>query len=102
MSPGLLTAIAVLGTMAAAWLSQGAVAYGDAGASRLGMIPVTPVALSLVVFAGALAAGLVRAGASRLPLSLLVLAILPWLPMPVPAAMLCGRRRSSRSCGRVC
>ena len=86
--PGLLTAIAVLWTMAAAWLSQGTVAYGDAGVSRLGMLPVTPAALILVVFAGALAAGLVRAGASRLPLSLLVLAMLPWLPMPVPAAML--------------
>src|SRR5204862_5329796 len=84
--PGLLTAIAVLWTMAAAWLSQGAVAYGDAGVSRLGMIPVTPVALSLVGFAGALAAGLVRAGASRLPLGLLVLAMLPWLPMPLPLA----------------
>ena len=31
---------------------------------------------------------LIRLGASRLPLSLLVLTMLPWLPMPVPAAML--------------
>src|SRR4051812_28110897 len=85
---GLLTAIAVLWTMTAAWLSQGAVALGDAGASRLGILPVTSVTLIVVTLAGLVVLGLIRAGASRLPLSLLALAMLPWLPMPVPAAML--------------
>ncbi len=83
-----LSAIAVLWTMAAAWLSQGAVALGDAGASRLGILPVTPVALTMVLFAGALVLGLIRAGASRLPLALLGLTMVPWLPLPVPAATL--------------
>ncbi|MEO7274343.1 MAG: hypothetical protein ABI211_20290, partial [Vicinamibacterales bacterium] len=83
-----MTAIAVVWTMAAAWLSQGAVAQGDAGASRLGILPATPVALVLVLFAGLLVLRLVRAGASRLPLSLLALTILPWLPVPVPASAL--------------
>ena len=86
--PGALTAIAVLWTIAAAWLSQGAVAQGDAGASRLGLLPVTATAAIVAGLAGVLVLVLIRLGASRLPLSLLVLTMLAWLPMPVPAAML--------------
>src|SRR4051794_31536430 len=81
LPPGVGAALAVLWTMTAAWLSLGAVAHGDGGAARLGIVPTTPAALVIVLAAGAAAFGLFRAGASRLPLILLALAVVPWLPL---------------------
>src|SRR6478609_7362900 len=88
LPPGVAAALGVLWTMTAAWLSLGAVAHGDGGAARLGMVPTTPAALGIVMAAGAAGFGLIRAGASRLPLILLALPVLPWLPLPVPAVLL--------------
>jgi hypothetical protein len=84
----LVTACASLFTVLAAWLSQGTIAHGDGGVARLALLPVTPFALTLALAAGVAVIGLGRVGASRLPLVLLTLAVLPWLPVPVPAIFL--------------
>ena len=88
LPPGVLTAIAVLWTMAAAWLSQGRWRTGDAGASRLGILPVTSFAATVTIFAGVLHPGADPGRGVAPAASLLVLTMMPWLPMPVPAAML--------------
>jgi hypothetical protein len=82
------TAAASVFTMLAAWLSLGAIAPGDNGAARLALLPVTPFAFVVMSFAGVMVFGLSRVGASRLPLLLLLLVFLPWLPGPVPAVFL--------------
>ena len=85
---GLALLTSAVFTALTAWLSQGTLAYGDGGAARLAVLPVTPVAVSLSLLAGAAVVALQRLGASRQPLLLLLLAILPWLPTPVPSAFL--------------
>ena len=84
----LMTAVACVLTVLAAWLSQGTIAPGDAGAARLALLPATPFAFVVMLFAGVAVVGLSRVGASRLPLSLLALVFLPWLPLRVPSAFM--------------
>lgn len=72
----------------AAWVSQGAIGFAAADAGRLAWAPLSPVALTRCAAAALAVAALARAGASLLPLTLLALVILPWLPFPVPAAFL--------------
>jgi hypothetical protein len=86
--PSLVTAAGCAFAVLAAWLSQGMMAPGDDGAARLALLPVSPFAFCVVVFAGVMVFGLVRVGASRLPLLLLTLVLLPWLPVSVPAVFL--------------
>ena len=83
-----VSAFAALFALLAAWLSQGTMAHGDAGAARLALLPLTWFAATLALAAGAAVVGLCRVGASRLPLLLLGLTLLPWLPLPVPAVFL--------------
>ena len=90
----LMTAVACVLTVLAAWLSQGTIAPGDAGAARLALLPATPFAFVVMLFAGVAVVGLSRVGASRLPLSLLALVFLPWLPLRVPSAFMFGQGRS--------
>jgi hypothetical protein len=82
------TAAAIVLTAAAAWVSQGAMAFGDDGSARLAILPLTTLAAMLVLFAAVAVFGLLRVGASPAPLVLLFLAFLPWLPLPVPPAVL--------------
>jgi hypothetical protein len=86
--PSLVTALACTCTVLAAWLSQGTIAYGDGGTTRVALLPLTPFALTLALLAGVAVVGLGRVGGSRLPLLLLTLTLLPWLPFPVPPAFL--------------
>ena len=81
-----MTAALVAGI--AAWLSQGTVAPASAGGPRIALLPLSPAAIATsgAAMAGALA--LARAGASLIPLWLLILVVLPWLPFPVPPAFL--------------
>ena len=85
---GVVSMFAALFATVAAWLSQGTIAHGDGGAARLALLPLTWVAATLALAAGVAVFGLSRVGASRLPLLLLALILLPWLPLPVPAVFL--------------
>ena len=67
--PSFMTAVACVVTVLAAWLSQGTIAPGDAGAARLGAAAGDAASRSsLMLFAGVAVVGLGRVGASRLPL----------------------------------
>jgi hypothetical protein len=79
---------AVLLAAGAAWLSQGTLAMAATGTPRLGVLPASIPALLVVLTAVILVAGLWRAGAPLAPLSLLLLIVYPWLPLPAPAAAL--------------
>jgi hypothetical protein len=72
----------------AAWLSIGTIGFQSANGERIGLLPLSAVAIVTVVAAAAGVLALVRLGAPRTPLSLLLLAVLPWVPGPVPAAFL--------------
>ena len=71
---------------AAAWLSQSWQAFTHIGGDRLVMLPLSPAAAAIVVFAGMATFLLVRRGASTAPLMLLVFLFLPWIPGDLPAA----------------
>src|SRR5690349_17986812 len=72
----------------AAWLSQGTIGFASASGERLALLP-TSIAPMLVCASAAIGVlGLRRAGASLLPLTILGLILLPWLPFGVPAAFL--------------
>jgi hypothetical protein len=79
---------AVLLTAAAAWVSQGTMAFAGDGSARLAILPLTALAATLVLFAAVATFGLIQVGAPRAPLLLLLLAFLPWLPLPVPTVFL--------------
>ena len=87
--PPLLTVIcAALLTTAAAWLSQGTLAFTHAGGGRIALVPLSATAIALAVGAGVAVTILARTGAPLVPVSLVVLLFLPWLPVEVPAAFL--------------
>ncbi|MCA1650214.1 MAG: hypothetical protein LC753_07990, partial [Acidobacteria bacterium] len=87
--PSLPTVIcAALLIAIAAWLSQATLAFTHAGGGRIALLPLTAPAIALAVGAGVAMIGLARAGASLLPVSLVLLLFLPWLPVEVPAALL--------------
>jgi hypothetical protein len=85
MSPLRLLSATVF-VASAAWISQGAVAFGDSGATRLGLLPISLPAILIVLAASAGVVLLVRGGAPLAPVALLALVLLPWLPVPAPAA----------------
>jgi hypothetical protein len=69
-----------------AWLAHGTLAFETPDGPRIALLSLSAPALAV---SGAIAAGVVliaRAGAPLAPLSLLVLLLLPWMPLPVPAA----------------
>lgn len=80
------SAIAVL-VLAAAWASLGALAFAEADGPRLGLLPLSPGAGTVVVFATAAVLALLARGASPRALSLLVLVLLPWAPVRLPTAL---------------
>ena len=77
-----------LGAGIAAWLSCGMIAFTTVDGARIGLLPASVVTILLVVGAAAGVFALLRAGAPSSPLSLLALVVLPWLPLPLPAALL--------------
>ena len=82
--PGLAASLLAI---VAAWLSHSTLAVGIDG-SRIGLLPISPSAVVIAALAGAAVAMLARAGASLAPVALLTLVVVPWLPWPVPAALL--------------
>jgi hypothetical protein len=79
---------AALVTAVAAWLSQGTIAYTGAGSERIAVLPLSARAIGLAVGAGVAVFWAVRRGLSAAPVLLLGLLLLPWLPIPLPAALL--------------
>jgi hypothetical protein len=84
----LLTGPLAAGALVAAgvWLSQGTLAPAGDGPARIGLLPLTPGTLTVVVAAGIAGARLRHRGAPAAPLWLVALAAIPWVPLPVPAA----------------
>ncbi len=82
-----LPAAALLAAVAA-WLSQSTLAVSGLDGARIGLLPLSPFAISAALLAGAAVVGLSRAGASLAPVWLLIVIVLPWLPWPVPTAFL--------------
>ncbi len=72
----------------AAWLSMGTLALASAGGPRIALLPLTASAVGVAVFAAVLVVFAARQGASLMPLWLLVLVVLGWLPISVPPAFL--------------
>ena len=72
----------------AAWLSQATIGFASLDGPRLAVLPLTPLAVVLVIIAALVVLVLRRQGASLVPLALLVLVALPWLPVRVPPAFL--------------
>lgn len=75
-------------TALAAWLSQGTLAFTEAGGARIALLPLSLLSLALALGAGAAVTWGVRRGMSAWPVVLLTLVCLPWLPVPLPAALL--------------
>ena len=73
-------------TAAAAWLSQGTIAFTGAGDARIALLPLSVEAWLAVAIAPAAVFAAWRRGASLAPLWLLALLVLPWLPPSLPAA----------------
>ena len=80
--------IAVLVAAMAAWLSQGTLAFATAEGPRIAVLPLSAPALLVILAVVVAAVAASRAGASLSPLWLLGLIVMPWLPLPVPAAVL--------------
>lgn len=72
----------------AAWLSQGTLAVTTFDGPRIALLPVSVTAILISILAGIVTVAVVRAGASLAPFSLLALIVLPWLPIPLPPAVL--------------
>src|SRR5262249_25804553 len=79
---------AILATILAAWLSQGALSETGAGAGRVAIVPVTAAAAVIAIAAGLGVLPGARAGAALAPYWLLVLVLLPFAPAPLPPALL--------------
>jgi hypothetical protein len=75
-------------TTAAAWLSQGTLAVSSLDGSRIGLLPVSLSASATALAAGATVVGFARTGASLAPIWLLTFVVWPWVPVPMPAAIL--------------
>jgi hypothetical protein len=73
---------------AAAWISQGLITYTGNGGARIGLLPYSLTAIAVAVLAGAVVWWALRRGASAAPLALLLLVVIPWLPLPLPASLL--------------
>lgn len=79
---------AVLLAVAAAWLSLATLAVATPDGPRIALLPLSLPALLFAAAAAAAVLAAARGGASLAPIWLLVLVILPWLPVPLPAALL--------------
>jgi hypothetical protein len=80
--------VTVLLAALAAWFSQGTLAVTTFDGPRIALLPISVAAVLISVLVGIATFTLVRAGVSLAPFSLLVLIVLPWLPLPLPTAVL--------------
>ena len=83
---GVLPLLAAAAAAVAAWLSQGSVIYSGPDATRMALLPLSPVAIILSTLVGVAIYWVIRAGASPVPLWLLGLIALAWIPGRLPAA----------------
>ena len=83
-----LAAGAALFVALTAWLSQGTIALATPDGPRIALLPLSILSVLASAAAGLGVLLLLRAGAPFAPLSLLLLTILPWLPLSIPAAFL--------------
>ena len=79
---------AVLLAIVAAWLSHGTLAAATPDGPRIALLPVSIAAVLATSAAAAAVIAIGRARQSLAPIWLLGLVILPWIPLPVPAAFL--------------
>jgi hypothetical protein len=86
---------AALAAGAAAWLSQGSLGFATADGGRIGLLPLSLPAFALILLAAAAVFVMAWRGASLAPLLLLVLVVVPWLPIPLPAVALMWASRMS-------
>ena len=82
----LILACAIVCTAAAAWLSQGTIAFTGGGDARVALLPLSIGSWLIVALAAGGVCAAWRAGASLAPLWLLGLLVLPWLSRSLPAA----------------
>ena len=76
-------------------MSQGLITYTGSGHERIGLISYSLPTLALAAAAGAFVWWAVRRGSSLWPLLLLVLVVVPWLTVPLPAVVLAWSGRVS-------
>jgi hypothetical protein len=79
---------AVLLATIAAWLSQATLSIATSDGPRIALLPVSIVALAVSAVVGFAVLALRRAELPLAPIWLLGLIILPWIPIPLPAAAL--------------
>ncbi len=84
----LAPAAAVLLSTIAAWLSQATLAVAAPDGPRIALVPVSAAAIAVAALTGLAVAAAARARLSMAPFWLLGFIVLPWLPLPVPAAFL--------------
>ena len=77
-----------LAVAAAAWLGQATLAFEYTDGPRLAVLPLSAFAIVLALSLSAAAILAARAGFSMAPLCLLILVLLPFLPVSLPAAFL--------------
>ena len=85
--PVRLISAALVGACAA-WLTQGTLAVTAADGVRLAVLPLSPIALVVAIGAGAVAALLTWLSGTLAPAWLLALVVAPWIPLPLPSAVL--------------
>lgn len=74
----------------AAWLSSGSIGFRSAAGDRIGALPVDLAAAILILVVGVLAFAVARRNTTRAAIAIapLVLIVAPWVPGPLPAAVL--------------
>src|SRR5262245_20708845 len=82
MSRPALAAAALLAAIAA-WLS-----LATPDGARIALVPISALAAAVAALAGLAVVVAARAGLSIAPFWLLTFVVLPWLPLPIPAAFL--------------
>jgi hypothetical protein len=75
-------------TAVAAWLSLGTHAFSGVDGQRIGLLPLSATAITTSIAVGTIVWWRIRRGASASPIVLLALVILPWMPLPLPSALL--------------
>src|SRR5687767_2583841 len=86
--PRIPAVLAALLTAGAAWLSQGQIAFTGSGGARIALVPLSLFTLGIAAAAGTACWWALRRGASAVPLALLCLVLLPWLPVSWPPVFL--------------
>jgi hypothetical protein len=72
----------------AAWLTFAPVVFTGQGAHRIALLTIQPLPIVLAMLVGSAIWVCARRGASLAPLLLLTFVLLPWVPIPLPPALL--------------